>query len=162
MPSDALCKLRRAHGQRVRAKLGPAGNGRERAWRHPVDPTHLDGVEEAQLLATLEGQPKDRGRCNLLRRRRPLQPSAEHRVDDQVLTADVEDQEFPAPPGSFERSTAELACELVGWRAQQKAQLWRRPDLRDLLPLEARAKVFAEHFEFGKLWHRPTRLAEVR
>src|SRR5207302_6361101 len=85
---------------------------------------------------------------------RPLEAASQHRVDDEVLSADVEDQELAAAPGSLEDPTGQLPCKLV-WRcAQQEAEFRRGPDLADPLSLQARAQVFTQNFEFRRFGHR--------
>src|SRR6184192_164220 len=153
MPADALGKFGKCDRQRIRAELRPSRDRRQRARHHPVDAAHLDGIEEAELVPAFERDPKDSGGRNLLGRLGPLQPTTQHRVDDEVLAADVEDDELAAAPDTLERPADELPGVLVRRRPQEKAQLGRGPDLGDLPPLDARAEVFTQDFEFGEFRH---------
>ena len=154
VPPDPLGEFRLPHGQRIGSELRPAGDGGQRAGSHPVDAAHLDGVEEAQFVSVLERDAKDGRRRHLLRPGRPLQAPAQHRVDDEVLPADVEDQELPPTPGTLENPAGQLPGELVCRRAQQEAELWRGPDLADPLSFQPRAEVFTQHLEFRQFGHR--------
>src|SRR5437899_1614787 len=153
MPADALGEFGEGDGQRIRAEFRPARDRRQGARHHPVDAAHLDGIQEAELVPTFERDPKDGGGRDFLGRLGPLEPAAQHRVDHEMLSADVEDDELAAAPDPLERPADELPGVFVWGRPQEYAQLGRGPDLGDLPPLEARAEVVTQDFEFGEFRH---------
>src|SRR5919201_2579030 len=113
MTADPLGKLPLTDGQCIRAQLGPSWNCRQSSGGHPVDATHLDRVEKAKVISTLDGQLEDRRRHRLLGGGNPLKTPTEHRVDHQVMAVDVEKEELATPPDPLEGTSAELTGEVL-------------------------------------------------